>query len=186
MRPELFGSPDFLEREMFARRVVFLTVQLDATLAMRTAAELMTLDAAGADPIDVHVGCPDGTLEAALSIMDTLDLLQAPTRGHALGEVGGPAIGIVAVCRQRTAAPHAGFHLAEPKAQFAGPSEQIVAAAEQHRRLLDRFRSRLARATGQSEAEIAAALQQGRYLSAQEAVDFGLIDAIAARPGIRP
>ncbi len=185
MRPELFGSADFLQREMFARRVVFLTGQLDATLAMQAAAQLMTLDAAGAAPIDVHVGCRDATLEAALSVIDTLDLLQAPTRGHARGEVGGPAVGLVAVCRQRTAAPHAGFHLVEPKAQFAGPSGQIVAAAEQHQRLLDRFRARLARATDQPEPEIAAAMREGRHFSAQEAVDFGLIDAIAARPGER-
>ncbi len=185
MLPERFGSTDFLQREMFARRVVFLTGQLDATLAMRAAAELMTLDAAGADPIDVHVGCPDGTLEAALSVMDTLDLVQAPTRGHALGEVGGPAIGLVAVCGQRTAAPHAGFRVAEPKAQVDGTPELLVAAAEQHQRLLDRFRRRLARATGRPEAEIAAAMREGRYLSVQEALDFGLIDAIAARPADR-
>ncbi len=184
MRPELFGSTDFLQRELFARRTVFLTGELDATRAMRAAAELMTLDAAGADPIDVHIACPDGTLEAALSVMDTLDLVRAPTRGHALGEVGGAAVGLVAVCRQRSAAPHAGFRLAEPKAQFTGPAEQLVAATE-HRRLLDRFRLRLARSTGRPEPEVMAAMREGRYLTAEEALDFGLIDAIAARPGDR-
>lgn len=184
MRPELFGSADFLERELFARRVVMLSGQLDAALATRAAAELMTLDAAGPEPIQIHVACADGTLEAALSVMDTLDLLQAPTRGHALGEVGGPAVGLIAVCRRRTAALHAGFRLAEPRGQFAGPAEQLVAAAEQHLRLLDRFRARLARATGQPEAEIRDALRSGRYLTAQEALELGLIDAIAARPGV--
>jgi ATP-dependent Clp protease protease subunit len=160
-----------------------LSGELDATLALRAAAELMTLDAAGPEPIDLHVGCSDSTLEAALSVIDTLDLLQAPTRAHALGEVGGPAVGVVAVCRQRTAAPHAGFRLAEPKAQFAGPADQLVAAAEQHQRLVTRFHARLARATGQPEGAIADALRVGRYLAAEEALAFGLIDAIAARPG---
>ena len=183
MQPEIFGSADFLEREMFARRVVMLTGQLDATLAMRAAAELMTLDAASPEPIDLHVGCSDGTLEAALSVMDTLDLLQAPTRGHAQGEVGGPAVGLVAICRERTAAPHAGFRLAEPKSQFSGPADQLVAAAEQHQRLVDRFHARLARATGRQQHEVEEALRRGRYLDAQDALDFGLIDAIAARPG---
>jgi ATP-dependent Clp protease protease subunit len=172
----------WLPGELFERRVVFVTGHLDTMLAMRTAAELMTLDANGTDPIDVYVGSPEGTLEAAFTLIDTLDLLQAPTRTHALGEVGGVAVGILAVGRRRTAAPHAQLRLGEPKVQLVGSSAQILAGQEQHLRLIERFRARLARATGRPLAEITRDLEQGRYLNAEEALAYGLIDAVADRP----
>src|SRR5262245_49767081 len=116
--PEQRRTPDWLEGELFERRVVLVAGQLDQLLAMRLAAELMTLDASGTDPIDVYVDSPDGTLEAAFVLIDTLDLLQAPTRTHALGVVGGMALGVLAVGNHRTAAPHARCRLAEPAMQL--------------------------------------------------------------------
>jgi ATP-dependent Clp protease protease subunit len=180
--PRASQPQDWLHGELFDRRVVFLTGQLDSMLAVRTAAELMTLDANGTDPIDVYVGSPDGLLEAAFTLIDTLDLVQAPTRTHALGEVGGPAVGILAVGRRRTATPHAQIRLGEPRIQLAGTSAQLLAGRDQHQRLLERLRVRLARATGRSVAEITQDMEQGRYLNAEEALAYGLVDAIADRP----
>jgi ATP-dependent Clp protease protease subunit len=181
-RPGASQAQDWLSGELFERRVVFVTGHLDSLLAVRTAAELMTLDASGADPIDVYIGSPDGTLEAAFTLIDTLDLVQAPTRTHALGEVGGAAVGILAVGRRHTAAPHAQLRLGEPRVQLAGTHAQLLAAREQHQRLLERFRARLAQATGRSIAELAQDMERGRYLNAEEALAYGLIDAIADRP----
>jgi ATP-dependent Clp protease protease subunit len=180
--PGASHEQDWLHGELFERRVVFVTGHLDSMLAVRTAAELMTLDANGVDPIDVYVGSPDGTLEAAFTLIDTLDLVQAPTRTHATGEVGGAAVGILAVGRRRTGARHAQIRLGEPRVQLAGTNAQLLAGREQHQRLLDRFRARLAQATGRSVAEISQDMERGRYLNAEEALAYGLIDAIADRP----
>jgi ATP-dependent Clp protease protease subunit len=171
--------PDWLQGELFEHRVVFVAGRLDSGLAMRAAAELMTLDASGSDPVDVYLDSPDGTLEAASTLTDTLDLLVAPTHIHVLGEVGGPVVGVLAAGRRRTAAPHASFRLAEPVLQVSGTTGQMLAWGQQQRLLLRRFRERIARATRRPIAEIAEDLQQGRYLDAAAAMDYGLVHDIA-------
>jgi ATP-dependent Clp protease protease subunit len=174
-------TQDWLHAELFEQRVVFVTGNLDSVLAVRAAAELMTLDSEGTDPIDVYVGSADGTLEAAFSVIDTLDLLKAEPRTHALGEVAGVAVGVLAAGRDRTAAPNARIRMEEPRVQINGSAAQLLAGQEQHKLLLDRFRERLARATGRPIEEIIRDLEAGRYFTAEEALAYGLIDAIAER-----
>ena len=177
------SSQDWLKEQLLDRRVLFIIGQLDQPLALRAAAELMTLDATSTDPIDIYFDSPDGTLEAAFVLIDTMDLLQAPTRVHALGEVGGPGIGVLAVGGRRTAAPHAHFRLGEPAVQLTGTTDQLVARAEHQQRLRQRFQDQLTRATGRLVTEITDDLRRGRYLDAQEALDYRLIDEIEARNG---
>jgi ATP-dependent Clp protease, protease subunit len=57
----------------------------------------------------------------------------------------------------------------------------LQAQLDQHQRLTGRFHQRLARATGRSQSTIANDLEGGRSLGAQEAIEYGLIDSIAAR-----
>ncbi len=175
-------APAWLQERLFERRVVFLTGRLDDAAAGRAAAELMTLGATGDAPIDLYVDSPNGTLEAAFVLIDTLDLLHVTVRAHCLGQAAGPALGVLAAADQRAAAPHAGFRLVQPAGQFAGTADQVAAQAQRHAELLRRFQARLARATGRSLDEIAHDMRHGRYLDAREAFEYGLIDAIAA-PG---
>jgi ATP-dependent Clp protease protease subunit len=68
--------------------------RLDAGFAAEAAAGLMTLDAIGDEPIELHLDSPDGTLESAFVLIDTIDLLHATLRAHCHGQVLGPAIGV--------------------------------------------------------------------------------------------
>jgi hypothetical protein len=65
---------NWLQEKLFERRIVLVTGRLDADLAAEAAAALMTLDAIGDEPIELHVNSPDGTLESAFVLIDTLDL----------------------------------------------------------------------------------------------------------------
>jgi ATP-dependent Clp protease, protease subunit len=175
--------PDaWLQEKLFARRIVFVTGRLDDAAAAQAAAAIMTLDACGDAPIDIYLDSPHGTLEAAFVLIDVLDLLHATVRGHCHGQVGGPAIGVVAVADHRSASPHATFRLAQPTAQFSGTPDQIAAHNRQQQDLLWRFHARLARATGRPAEGIADDMRRGRYLDAQEALEYGLIDAIRSIP----
>ena len=108
----------WLQEKLFERRIVLVTGRLDADLAAEAAAALLTLDATGDEPIELHVNSPDGTLESAFVLIDTLDLLHATSRAHGRGQVGGPAIGVVAAADHRSASPHTRFRLFQPTAQF--------------------------------------------------------------------
>lgn len=172
--------PAWLREKLFESRIVFVTGRLDDAIAAEAAAEMMTLDATGDEPIELYLDSPDGTLEAAFVLIDTLNLLHATVRVHCRGQVCGPALGVVAAADRRFASPHTRFRLVQPVAQFSGTANQIAAHSQQQQDLLWRFQARLAQVTGRPAEEIADDMRRGRYLDAQKAVEYGLIDAVSA------
>lgn len=170
----------WLQEQLFERRIVLVTGRFDDDAAAKAAAALVALDAGGDRPVELHLDSPDGGLGAAFVLMDTADMLRSPLRVLCRGQVGGPVIGVVAVADHRAAAPHARFHLFQPMARFAGTPEGIAAQSRQQQELLWKLYGRLARRTGRPAEEIAEDMRRGRYLDAREALDYGLIDEIAA------
>jgi ATP-dependent Clp protease, protease subunit len=169
----------WLREKLFERRIVLVTGWLGADLAAETAAALMILDATGDEPIELHLDSPDGTLESAFVLIDTLDLLHSTLRAHCRGQVGGPAIGVAAATDHRSASPHTRFRLFQPTAQFSGTPDGIASHSRQQQELLWRFHARLAQLTGRPAEEIAEDMRRGRYLDAREALDYGLLDEIS-------
>jgi ATP-dependent Clp protease, protease subunit len=173
------GSPDWLRAQLFERRIVMLTGPLDHARATEVEAQLIALDGASDATITVHVDSPDGELEAAFIVMDAIDGVRAPVQVLCRGQIGGPAIGVVATADRRLATPHARFRLAQPKLRFSGTPAEIAGRSREQQDLLWRFHARLARATGRPAEEIAEDLRRGRYLDAEEALAYGLINEIA-------
>jgi Protease subunit of ATP-dependent Clp proteases len=89
-------------------------------------------------------------------------------------------LGLVTAADHCTASPHARFHLSQPTARFAGTPEEIAAQSRQQQELLWKLYGRLAQRTRRPAEEIAEDMRRGRYLDAREALDYGLIDEIAA------
>jgi ATP-dependent Clp protease, protease subunit len=112
--------------------------------------------------------------------MDTADMLRSPLRVLCRGQIGGPAIGVIATADHCAAAPHARFHLSQPTARFAGNPEEIAAQNRQQQELLWKLYGRLARRTSRPAEEIAEHMRRGHYLDALEALQYGLIDEITA------
>ncbi|HEY3065394.1 MAG TPA: ATP-dependent Clp protease proteolytic subunit [Methylomirabilota bacterium] len=177
--PGAGGPPDWLREALFARRIIVITGRLDDDAASHAAAQIMLLDAASAAPIEIHLDGPDGTLEAAFVLIDTFEAARAPIRVHCRGRVGGPAVGVVAVGGHRSASPHARFRLGEPTVTFSGTPEETLASTRRYRDLLWQLQARIARATGRPAEEIADDMRRGRWLDAEDALVYGLIDAVA-------
>jgi ATP-dependent Clp protease protease subunit len=170
----------WLQEQLFERRIVLVTGQLDDEAAARAAAALLALDAGGERPIDLHLDSPDGALGAAFVLIDTADMLRSALRVLCRGQVGGPAIGVIAAADHSAASPHAQFHLSQPTARFAGTPEEIAAQSRQQQALLWKLYGRLGRRTGRPAEEIAEDMRRRRHLDAREALDYGLIDQITA------
>jgi ATP-dependent Clp protease protease subunit len=167
-----------LRAQLWERRVVALTGTLDDASAMTVAAELMALDANGDEGIVLHVDCTGGTLEAAFTVIDTIDLLGVPVRARCVGRVDGVATGIVAVAHHRAATPHSRFRLALPDVSFDGSANVVEANAREHQRQMESFVSRVATATGRAFEHVEADFERGRWLNVDEALAYGLIDEI--------
>jgi ATP-dependent Clp protease protease subunit len=175
------GLGDWLQERLFERRIVQVTSRLDHDVAAKAAASLMALDADSDKQIELHLDCPDGTLEAAFVLIDTATALRATLRVLCRAQVGGPVIGVVAAADHRAAAPHTRFHLSQPTARFAGTPNEIAARSRQQQDLLWRLYALLARRAGRPAEEIAEDMRRGRYLDAREALEYGLIDEISGR-----
>ncbi|HEY3721721.1 MAG TPA: ATP-dependent Clp protease proteolytic subunit [Acidimicrobiia bacterium] len=179
-----FGGPldqdpaDWVRAHLRGRRIVTLTGRLDDALASMVAAELMALDADGDDAIALQVDCEGGTVEAAFMLMDTIDLLGVPVRARCVGRAEGVGTGIVAVASSRAATPHARFRLSVPEVSFAGSAANLEVNVREHQRRLEQFVSRLATATGRPFEHVEADVERGRWLDAEEALVYGLIDEI--------
>ena len=138
----------------------------------------MTLDATGDDPIELHLDSPGGTLGAALSLIDVIDLLGVELHATCSGQLVGPTVGLLAVAHRRRCMPHARFRLYLPDVGFRGPAVDVQVFVDAHRRQMRSFIARLAEAIRKPEARIAEDLASGRFLHADSAVAYGLVDEI--------
>jgi ATP-dependent Clp protease protease subunit len=189
MRPDGLPSGSIgggLGEAMFERRMVQIRGPLDDAAAADVAARLMTLDALGDDPIDVIVDAAGGTLDAALAVADTIDLLGVPTHATCLGRAEGPAVLVLAVAEQREVSPNARIRLSAPDVSGEVRPADADAWLEQHRDRLDRFVLRLAQATNQRIERVREDLLAGRTFDAEAAVEYGMADHVRRGPAPPP
>jgi ATP-dependent Clp protease protease subunit len=157
--------------------MVALSGELDAEAVNRAVTELALLDATGDDPVQLRLSGVRADLDAALTLVDALDLVGAPVHATALGTLTGAAVAVLAVADRRVVGPHATVQLSEPRAPRGVPGYEVEVWAAEHVRQLHRLQERLAAACGRSVAEVAADMRAGRLLDAEEARAYGLVDA---------
>jgi ATP-dependent Clp protease, protease subunit len=173
----------WLDERLFDRRIVMVRGRLTGAVASQVAAALLTLDALGDEPVQVHLSAPDGELAAAFAVVDAIEAVRAPVEVVVTSEVGGAAAVILAAANRRLAFRHARIRLNEPRvATLAGTADEVTAAAGQYLRELEEMSIRLAGITGQPRSRIEDDLSAGRILTAEEAREYGLIDEIVGPP----
>src|SRR5690349_8499690 len=110
------GLPGWLEERLFDQRIVMIRGPLTPEGATGIAAALLTLDAAGPGPVQLHVASAGGELGAALSVIDVIDSMAAPVHAVVTSEAAGAVVAVLAAAERRAAYRHARFRLTEPRA----------------------------------------------------------------------
>jgi ATP-dependent Clp protease, protease subunit len=172
-----------LAERLFEQRVVMLQGALDDTVATRVSAELMTLDAEGDGPVTLRIDCADGSVALALTLMDVIELLGVPVRALCLGQVGGPAVGVLSVCAQRASMPSTRFSLREPTTHLEARAREVEQWAQLRADEYQRFTERVAAAAHKPVASVARLFAAGTFMNAQEALDYGIIDEVCRPRG---
>jgi ATP-dependent Clp protease protease subunit len=176
------AMPGWLEERLFDQRIVMVRGQLTNEAATGIAAALLSLDAAGPAPVQLHVASDGGELGAALAVIDVIDVMASPVHALVTGQAGGAVVAVLAAADKRLSYRHARFKLTEPRAAgVTGTADEVTRAAGQHLRELEEIVLRLVEVTGQTRSRIEDDLAAGRSLSAQEAVEYGLIDEIVGK-----
>jgi len=170
--------PDLLARRLLAQRTVLLHGPLDDASVTRVSAELMTLDAEGDDPVTLRVDCGLAALAPALTLMDVIELMRVPVHVLCLGQVAGGAVGVVAVCARRRALPSTRFSLHEPPTRMEAHVRDVAQWAALQAADRRRFCARVGAATQKPPEEVERDMERARFLTASEAVTYGLIDEV--------
>jgi ATP-dependent Clp protease, protease subunit len=173
--------------QLMARRTIMVDRDISIETATLVAAQMMTLDAEGdgdGEPITLLINSPGGPLDAVGAVLDTMALVRGPVDTTCLGQaVGTAAVVVAAGTGRRRAGPGARFVLRLADVELAGTAQRLGEKAVAFRRLHDSIVDRLSEATGQARRLIGRDLEQGRALSADEAVGYGLVDEIIRKGG---
>jgi ATP-dependent Clp protease protease subunit len=183
-RPAPHGRVESSVAELLLdRRIVLADKHLHDACAAQLSARLTMLDAAGEDPVALHLCTPDGDLEAAIAVANTIDALACPVQVLVSGQIGGAVLAVLAAARRRLMTPLATLRLTEPRVRSGGEADETAALEAEHQRNVDAFYRRLAEITGQEVDEIRHDARQERLLTAEEAFAYGLVhDIVSSAP----
>jgi ATP-dependent Clp protease protease subunit len=165
---------------------VLINGPIDGERASQIASRLLLLDSRGRRPVTLRLDSGSADLTAVWTLVDTLDALVVPVHALVVGELGGGGLALLTAVAERSAHPHARFRLADPSLPgITGTAGQIAGEAAANQALVDAFHERLADLTGRGVEEVADDFRRGRFLTAQAAVEYGLITDLRPR-SVRP
>lgn len=166
---------------LLKERIIFLGTPISAQVANLIVAQLLFLDRE--DPereISLYIHSPGGEIAAGLAIYDTLQLIHAPISTIAVGMTASMATILLTAGApgRRYALPHATIHLHQPLGGVRGQATDIEIAAREILRMRALINQLLMRHTGLSEDEIDKFMDRDFYMTAQQAVEYGIVDRV--------
>ncbi|WP_018146485.1 ATP-dependent Clp protease proteolytic subunit [Henriciella marina] len=170
----------FLEEALFKARTIMLTGGVDDKLARRVCERLLALDAESDKPILLVVSSPGGHVESGDMIHDMIKFVRAEVKVLGSGWVASAGALIYAAAKKenRFALPNTRFLLHEPRGGFGGQASDIDIQVREIVRMRERLNNIFAKATGQTLEKIKADTDRDHWMSAEEAVSYGLVGKI--------
>jgi ATP-dependent Clp protease protease subunit len=166
---------------LLKERIVMLGTGINDQIANLIVAQLLFLQREDSErQIQMFVNSPGGVIYAGMAIYDTMQQISAPVSTTAVGLTAsfGTVILTAGSKGLRYALPNATVHMHQPLGGAQGQASDIVIQANEIMRLKERLNEVLMRHTGREREVIERDTDRDVYLSAQQAVDYGLIDAV--------
>jgi ATP-dependent Clp protease protease subunit len=169
---------------LLEQRIVFVSGPIDDSMSTLIVAQLRYLEAE--DPeraISMHINSRGGEMTAGLSIYDVMQFIRPPVATLCIGEASsaGALLLTGGTKGMRRALPHSRIMVHQPSGGFEGRASDVMSHARETQALKDRLNRIYAEHTGQSPEAVAAALERDRFMTAEDARDWGLIDAVLTR-----
>ncbi|MDR6854488.1 ATP-dependent Clp protease proteolytic subunit [Variovorax guangxiensis] len=176
-------SSSYLEEKAFKSRTLLIFGTITDVAARDATRRLIALDADSDAPIDILVSSPGGHLESGDAIHDVVRFIAAPVRMIGTGWVGSAATHLyLAVPRERRfCLPNTRFLIHQPSGGAGGPASDIAIHAQEILKARERIARTIARETGKSFDAVMSDIERDRWLSAEEAVEYGLVSRIIER-----
>jgi len=165
-------------------RIVFLGTEVTAEVANAIIAQLLFLESEDPEKsIHLYVNSPGGDVAAGLAIYDTMHYINAPVATLCAGRAMSMGAVLLAAGEpgQRAALPHASILIHQPLGGARGQASDIEIHAREIVRLRSVLTGILVKHTGQDEERVRIDSDRDYYLTAEEALEYGIIDRIVER-----
>ncbi len=169
---------------LLKERIIFLTGQINDTVASLVTAQLLFLEAE--DPkkeIYFYINSPGGLVTAGLGIYDTMQYIKPEISTLCIGQAASMGSFLLAAGSKgkRFSLPNSRIMVHQPSAGFQGQATDIEIHAKEVLDLKNRLNEIYSKHTGKSVEEIKSALERDNFMTANVAKDFGLVDEVVEK-----
>lgn len=169
---------------LLKERVIFLVGPVEDYVANVIVAQLLFLESENPDK-DIHfyINSPGGSVSAGLAIYDTMQFVKPEVSTVCIGQAASMGALLLAggAAKKRFCLPHSRVMIHQPLGGFQGQASDFDIHAREILKARDRLNDILANHTGQPLDKIAADTDRDRFMSADEAVAYGIIDAVLSK-----
>jgi ATP-dependent Clp protease protease subunit len=169
---------------LLRERIVFLNGEVEDGIAGLVCAQLLFLEAENPKkPIAMYINSPGGIVTSGLAIYDTMQFIRSPVATLCMGTARsmGSFLLMAGEPGHRAALPNSSIHVHQPLGGFQGQASDILIHAEETRQTKHRITSLYARHCGRSYEEVEKTLDRDHFMTAEEAVKWGIVDAVISK-----
>ena len=166
---------------LLRERIIFLGTEIDDEMANSIIAQLLLLDSENPEKdIMMYINSPGGVITSGMAIYDTMQLVKADVATICIGEAASMGAFLLSsgAKGKRMALPSARIMIHQPLGGAQGQATDIEIEAKEILRMKDMLNGILAENSGQDLAKVKKDTERDYYLSAQQAMEYGLIDKV--------
>jgi ATP-dependent Clp protease protease subunit len=169
---------------LLKERIVFLVGTVNDNIASLVTAQFLFLESENPKKeIFFYINSPGGLVTSGLGIYDTMQYIKSPVSTLCIGQASSMGSFLLAAGEKgkRFSLPNSRIMVHQPSAGFQGQATDIQIHAKEILSLKERLNKIYSKHTGQSIKEISEALERDKFMTAEEAKDFGLIDSVVEK-----
>jgi ATP-dependent Clp protease protease subunit len=166
---------------LLKERIIFLGTPVNDQVANVVVAQLLFLSREEPDkPINLYINSPGGEIYPGLAIYDTMQMIDSPISTIAVGWTAsfGTLLLAAGTKGRRYALPHATIHMHPAGGGARGYAPDVEIQYKELKRMQDMLHDLLSRHTSQPREKVADDFERDRFFSADQAVEYGLIDEV--------
>ena len=169
---------------MLRERIIFLGSEIDDDVANSIVAQLLLLDSENPDKdIMLYINSPGGVITAGMAIYDTMKLIKADVSTICLGDAASMGAFLLSAGTKgkRLALPNARIMIHQPLGGAKGQATDIEIEAKEILRMKTMLSTLMAEHTGQTVEKIKQDTERDNFMTAKEALEYGLIDKVVEK-----
>lgn len=175
-------SADWVDiyNRLYRERIMFLGQQIDAEIANQMIGVMLYLDSEDVKPVYMYINSPGGCLLSGLALYDTMNHIKSPVTTCNVGMAASMGSFLLAGGQkgQRLALPHSRTMIHQPMGGSQGQAEDIKVEALQIMAVRDKVVDLYAKMSGRNPEQVRKDLDRDNFLSAYEALEYGLVDKV--------